>query len=440
MPKGKVNTWNKEALLFQRFKISLMKKLLIKGKKEISGSISISGSKNATLPILAGSLLANSVELTNVPLVKDIFTMIELLKYIGMNVKIKNSKKKIEIKNKNTANTLAPYKLVKTMRAGVLVLGPLLTKYGKAKVSLPGGCAIGTRPVNLHLFALKKLGARIKIKDGYIIAEATKGLIGAKINFPSVSVGATENAILAAFGAKGKTVLQNCAIEPEIRDLILFLNKLGGKIKVFNRKIIIFGSASRKNKIKHKIISDRIEAGTYLIAALMLAKKIVLKSINPKLIRTEIQILRKIGAKIITSKNSIIVFKSKKLKKVNISTKPFPGFPTDLQAQLMVLMTQANGLSKIKENIFENRFMHVPELRRMGAKIEIKNKTAFVYGPTNLNGAEVMATDLRASVSLVLAGLIANNRTIINRIYHLDRGYEFLENKLKKCKAEIKRV
>ena len=417
-----------------------MKKLLIKGKKEISGSISISGSKNATLPILAGSLLADSVELTNVPLVKDIFTMIELLKYIGMNVKIKNSKKKIEIKNKNTANTLAPYKLVKTMRAGVLVLGPLLTKYGKAKVSLPGGCAIGTRPVNLHLFALKKLGARIKIKDGYIIAEATKGLIGAKINFPSVSVGATENAILAAFGAKGKTVLQNCATEPEIRDLILFLNKLGGKIKVFNRKIIIFGSASRKNKIKHKIISDRIEAGTYLIAALMLAKKIVLKSINPKLIRTEIQILRKIGAKIITSKNSIIVFKSKKLKKVNISTKPFPGFPTDLQAQLMVLMTQANGLSKIKENIFENRFMHVPELRRMGAKIEIKNKTAFVYGPTNLNGAEVMATDLRASVSLVLAGLIANNRTIINRIYHLDRGYEFLENKLKKCKAEIKRV
>ncbi len=417
-----------------------MKKLLIKGKKEISGSISISGSKNATLPILAGSLLANSVELTNVPLVKDIFTMIELLKYIGMDVKIKNSKKKIEITNKDTINTLAPYKLVKTMRAGILVLGPLLTKYGKAKVSLPGGCAIGTRPVNLHLFALKKLGARIKIKDGYIIAESPKGLIGAKIKFPSVSVGATENAILAAFGAKGKTILQNCAIEPEIRELILFLNKLGGKIKVFNRKIIILGSASRKKKIKHKIIFDRIEAGTYLIAALMLAKKIVLKLINPKLLKTEIQILRNVGAKIITAKNSIIVFKSKKLKRLNISTKPFPGFPTDLQAQLMVLMTQANGLSKIKENIFENRFMHVPELRRMGAKIEIKNKTAFIYGPTNLNGAEVMATDLRASVSLVLAGLVANNRTIINRIYHLDRGYEFLENKLKKCKAEIKRI
>ena len=417
-----------------------MKKLLIKGKKEISGSISISGSKNATLPILAGSLLANSVELTNVPLVKDIFTMIELLKYIGINVKIKNEKKKIEIKNKDTINTLAPYKLVKTMRAGVLVLGPLLTKYGKAKVSLPGGCAIGTRPVNLHLFALKKLGARIKIKNGYIIAEAPKGLTGAKIKFPSVSVGATENAILAAYGAKGKTILQNCAIEPEILDLILFLNKLGGNIKVFNRKIIILGSATRKKKIKHRIIFDRIEAGTYLIAALMLAKKIVLKLINPKLLKTEIQILRKVGAKIITAKNSIIVFKSKKLKKLNISTKPFPGFPTDLQAQLMVLMTQANGLSKIKENIFENRFMHVPELRRMGAKIEIKNKTAFIYGPTNLNGAEVMATDLRASVSLVLAGLVANNRTVINRIYHLDRGYEFLENKLKKCKAEIKRV
>ena len=291
-----------------------MKKLVIKGKKEISGSISISGSKNATLPILAGSLLANSVELTNVPLVKDIFTMIELLKYIGINVKIKNEKKKIEIKNKDTINTLAPYKLVKTMRAGVLVLGPLLTKYGKAKVSLPGGCAIGTRPVNLHLFALKKLGARIKIKNGYIIAEAPKGLTGAKIKFPSVSVGATENAILAAYGAKGKTILQNCAIEPEILDLILFLNKLGGNIKVFNRKIIILGSATRKKKIKHRIIFDRIEAGTYLIAALMLAKKIVLKLINPKLLKTEIQILRKVGAKIITAKNSIIVFKSKKLK------------------------------------------------------------------------------------------------------------------------------
>ena len=417
-----------------------MKKLVIKGKKEISGSISISGSKNATLPILAGSLLANSVELTNVPLVKDIFTMIELLKYIGIKVNIKNEKKKIEIKNKDTINTLAPYKLVKTMRAGVLVLGPLLTKYGKAKVSLPGGCAIGTRPVNLHLFALKKLGARIKIKGGYIIAEAPKGLTGAKIKFPSVSVGATENAILAAYGAKGKTILQNCAIEPEILDLILFLNKLGGNIKVFNRKIIILGSVSRKNKIKHKIIFDRIEAGTYLIAALMLAKKIVLKLINPKLLKTEIQILRKVGAKIITAKNSIIVFKSKKLKKLNISTKPFPGFPTDLQAQLMVLMTQANGLSKIKENIFENRFMHVPELRRMGARIEIKNKIAQVFGPTKLIGAEVMATDLRASVSLVLAGLIADNRTILNRIYHLDRGYEQLEEKLKKCKAEIKRV
>ena len=230
-----------------------MKKLVIKGKKEISGSISISGSKNATLPILAGSLLANSVELTNVPLVKDIFTMIELLKYIGINVKIKNEKKKIEIKNKDTINTLAPYKLVKTMRAGVLVLGPLLTKYGKAKVSLPGGCAIGTRPVNLHLFALKKLGARIKIKNGYIIAEAPKGLTGAKIKFPSVSVGATENAILAAYGAKGKTILQNCAIEPEILDLILFLNKLGGNIKVFNRKIIILGSASRKKKLNIKL-------------------------------------------------------------------------------------------------------------------------------------------------------------------------------------------
>ncbi len=417
-----------------------MQKLIIKGKKEISGNISISGSKNATLPILAASILANEVKLSNAPLVKDIFTMIELLKFIGIIVKIKKVNKTIEIKNKKNIKTLAPYKLVKTMRAGVLVLGPLLTKYKKAKVSLPGGCAIGTRPVNLHLFALKKLGAKIKIKDGYIIAEAAKGLKGAKIKFPSVSVGATENALLAAYGAKGTTVLSNCAIEPEILDLILFLKKLGSKIKIRGRKIIVIGKSVTQKKINHKIIFDRIEAGTYLVAGSLLSRKIIIKQIDPKVLKCEIQILKKMGVKITISKNSISISKSKKLKRINLITKPFPGFPTDLQAQFMVLMTQANGVSQIKENIFENRFMHVPELKRMGAKIEIKNKTAFIKGPTKLNGAEVMATDLRASVSLVLAGLIANNRTIVNRIYHLDRGYEFLEKKLKKCKAEIKRI
>ena len=417
-----------------------MQKLFIKGKKEISGNISISGSKNATLPILAASLLANEVKLSNVPFVKDIFTMIELLKFIGIIVKIKKDNRIIELINKKNIKTLAPYKLVKTMRAGVLVLGPLLTKYKKAKVSLPGGCAIGTRPVDLHLFALKKLGAKIKIKDGYIIAEAARGLKGAKIKFPSVSVGATENALLAAFGAEGITVLSNCAIEPEILDLILFLKKLGSNIKIIGRKIIIIGKSVTQKKINHKIIFDRIEAGTYLVAGSLLSRKIIIKQIDPKVLKCEIQILKKMGVKITISKNSISISKSKRLKRINLSTKPFPGFPTDLQAQFMVLMTQANGVSQIKENIFENRFMHVPELKRMGAKIEIKNKTAFIKGPTKLNGAEVMATDLRASVSLVLAGLIANNRTIVNRIYHLDRGYEFLEKKLKKCKAEIKRI
>ncbi len=416
-----------------------MQKLLIKGRKQLSGSISISGSKNATLPILAATLLANEVKLSNVPFVKDIFTMITLLKFIGLNVKTKNTLRTIEIKSKKKIDTLAPYKLVKTMRAGVLVLGPLLTRHKKAKVSLPGGCAIGTRPVDLHLYALKKLGAKIRIKDGYIIAEAKKGLIGTKIKFASISVGATENAILAACGAKGKTVLLNCAIEPEIIDLISFLKKLGSKITISGRKITIYKPKSENKKVNHKIIFDRIEAGTYLVAGALVGKKLSINKINSSYLRSEIQTLKNMGVKIASTKNSILISKSKNLKKINITTKPYPGFPTDLQAQFMVLMTQANGLSKIKENIFENRFMHVPELKRMGANIEIKNKTAYIYGPSQLTGAEVMATDLRASVSLVLAGLIANNRTIINRIYHLDRGYELLENKLKKCKAEIKR-
>ncbi len=418
-----------------------MQKLLIKGKRELSGTISISGSKNASLPILAACILSSSVKLSNVPFVKDIFTMLDLLKYIGMKITIKKKKGSIELKNKiNNQNNLAPYKLVKTMRAGVLVLGSLLTKYKKAKVSLPGGCAIGTRPVDLHLFALKKLGAKIKIKDGYIIANAKSGLTGAKIKFPSISVGATENAILAACGAKGKTEISNCAVEPEILDLIIFLKKLGCKIKINRRKISITGVNSFISKVNHKIIFDRIEAGTYLILGVLIGKKIIIKRVKPKILKYEIDLLKKMGSKIILHQNSITILKTKKLEKINISTEPYPGFPTDLQAQLMVLMTQADGVSRIQEKIFENRFMHVPELKRMGAKIEIKDKTAIINGPSKLNGAEVMATDLRASVSLVLAGLIAENRTIINRIYHLDRGYESIEKKLKNCKAEIKRV
>tara|TARA_B100001057_G_scaffold368310_1_gene371778 strand:+ start:397 stop:1656 length:1260 start_codon:yes stop_codon:yes gene_type:complete len=419
-----------------------MQKLIIKGKKELSGKISISGSKNATLPILAASILASHVKIKNVPLVKDIFTMIELLNFIGLKTKLIKKKNTIQIFNDNNdINTLAPYKLVKTMRAGVLVLGSLLGKYKKAKVSLPGGCAIGTRPVDLHLFALKKLGAKIKIKDGYILAEAKNGLKGAKIKFPTISVGATENALIAAFKAKGTTILKNCAIEPEIKDLISFLKKLGANINLKGRIISIKESKIKNTRIIHQVIFDRIELGTYMIAGALLAKKnLLIDKIDPKIIKSEIDILKKTGAKITINKNSIIIKKGKRIKKINITTKPYPGFPTDLQAQLMVLLTQAEGISNIKENIFENRFMHVPELKRMGAQIEIKNKTAIIKGPTKLTGAEVMATDLRASVSLVLAGLIAEKRTIINRIYHLDRGYEYLERKLKNCKAEIKRM
>ena len=418
-----------------------MQKLLINGKKELSGRISISGSKNATLPILAATILSNESKLTNIPLVRDIFTMVELLKFIGLKTNILRNKNTIEIKNINkNIKTLAPYKLVKTMRAGVLVLGPLLAKYKKAKISLPGGCAIGTRPVNLHLFALKKFGAKIKIKNGYIIAEAKNGLKGTNITFPSVSVGATENAVLAAFHASGKTILNNCATEPEVKDLIKFLNKLGGKITILGRKILITGCKKIKKNINHEVIFDRIELGTYMIAAALVGKKIIFNKIDPTVIKNEINILKKMGVKLKTQKSTIEIFKSKNIKKINIETNPYPGFPTDLQAQLMVLMTRAQGKSTIKESIFENRFMHVPELKRMGANIEIKNKIAIIQGPSKLTGAEVMATDLRASVSLVLAGLAADNRTIINRIYHLDRGYEFLEKKLKNCKAQIKRV
>ncbi len=416
-----------------------MQRLLIKGGRVLSGVISISGSKNATLPILAGSLFAKEVTLKNIPLVKDILTMVQLLNFVGLNYKISKKTNSIKIKNiKNNLNTVAPYKLVKTMRAGVLILGPLLAKYKKAKVSLPGGCAIGSRPVDIHLLVLKKLGAKIKIKGGYIYATAKNGLKGCRFLFPKVSVGATENAILAAFWAKGKTTLLNCAVEPEILDLISFLNKLGGKIKVKKRTIIIEGT-KKINKISYSVMFDRIELGTFLIAGALIGRKLTLNRINPKIVKTEIKILKKMGVKLSIKKHSIMVSKPNLIKKINIKTNPYPGFPTDLQAQIMVLMTKANGISTIQETIFENRFMHVPELRRMGAKIEIKKNLAKVKGPTLLSGAEIMATDLRASVCLVLAALTAENRSLINRIYHLDRGYYNLEKKLRKCNAKISR-
>ena len=418
-----------------------MQKLEIKGGRKISGTIIISGSKNATLPILASTILTNKkVTIKNIPLVKDVLTMAELLSTIGSAVKFDKKRKKIEIFNKKSLKTFAPYYLLKTMRAGVLVLGPLLTKYRIAKVSLPGGCAIGSRPINFHLDALKKMGAKIKIKDGYIFASAQNGLKGCTIKFPKISVGATENILIAACFAKGETKLRNCAVEPEINDLINFLKKLGCKIKqIGKRSINVLGVGELKSTV-HRVIFDRIETGTYIIAAALTKGRLKIKNINPKLMLTEIRLLQKMGVDIIKKKNYIIASRSKKLKGLNIVTKPYPGFPTDLQAQIMVLMTKAEGISTIKEGIFENRFMHVSELRRMGAQIEIKGNKAKIFGKSKLNGAELMATDLRASVCLVLAGLTSSNKTIVNRIYHLDRGYEKIENKLSKCGAQIQRL
>jgi len=418
-----------------------MQKLEITGGKKISGVITISGSKNATLPILAATILTNKkITIKNVPIVNDVLTMAELLKTLGSSVKFDKKRKTIEINNKKKLKTFAPYHLLRKMRAGVLVLGPLLAKYKIAKVSLPGGCAIGSRPVNFHLDALKKMGAKIKIKSGYIFASTKKGLKGCLIKFPKISVGATENLLITACLSKGETKLRNCAIEPEIIDLINFLKKIGCKIKkIGNRGLNISGAVELKSTA-HNVIFDRIETGTYIIAAALTKGKLKIKNINPKIISTEIGILNKMGVDIVKKKNYIIASRSKKLKSINVITKPYPGFPTDLQAQIMVLMTLAEGTSSIKEGIFENRFMHVSELRRMGANIEIKGNTAKIFGKNKLNGAELMATDLRASVCLVLAGLIPSTKTTLNRIYHLDRGYEKVENKLSKCGAQIKRL
>jgi UDP-N-acetylglucosamine 1-carboxyvinyltransferase len=418
-----------------------MQRLEIKGGRKISGIINISGSKNATLPILASTILTDKkVVIKNVPIVRDVETMVKLLNTIGSGIKLKKKEKKILIHNKKPLKTFAPYNLLKTMRAGVLVLGSLLTKYGMAIVSLPGGCAIGSRPIDIHLNALKKMGANIKIKEGYIIASAKKGLKGNFIKFPKISVGATENILIASCLAKGKTKLRNCAIEPEVQDLISFLKKQGCKItQVGKRGIDVIGTKELKSTT-HRVIFDRIEAGTFIIASALTDGKLKIKNVNLQVMSAETGLLKKMGVSIIKRKNYIVANRLKKLNSINVITNPYPGFPTDLQAQIMVLMINAEGISKIKENIFENRFMHISELKRMGAHIETKGNEAVIFGKKKLSGAELMATDLRASVCLVLAGLIASNKTILNRIYHLDRGYENIEKKLSNCGARIKRL
>ena len=417
-----------------------MEKLEVFGANKLKGQVKISGSKNASLPILAASLLfANKVYLQNLPLVKDIETMILLLKSLGAKIKISKNKKTVLIENKDSAKTFAPYSLVKTMRAGILVLGPLLARYGKATVSFPGGCAIGTRPIDIHLKALSKLGVQYKIYQGYVHAKAPNGLIGNKIRFSKISVGATENLIIASSLAKGVTTLYNCAIEPEIQDLINFLNKSGCKIIWLSKRSIKIYGVNNLKEIKYKIMFDRIEAGTYMIAACLTEGNLKINGTNPKIIKTEIDILKKIGANIKIKNNTINIKGNKKIKSMNIKTEPYPGFPTDLQAQIMVLLCRANKRSVISEKIFENRFMHVAELNRMGAKINIKGNKAFIEGSTKFKAAELMATDLRASVSLILAALTAKGKSTINRIYHLDRGYEKIEKKFRKIGAKIKR-
>jgi UDP-N-acetylglucosamine 1-carboxyvinyltransferase len=416
-----------------------MQKLEVFGANKLKGQIQISGSKNASLPILAATLLSNKkIILKNLPKVRDIETMLTLLQSLGSRVKL--DKNKTIIDNSKQNKKFASYNLVKTMRAGILVLGPLLAKHKSAKVSLPGGCAIGTRPVDIHLKALSKLGVKYKIDQGYVIANAPKGLKGNKIKFPKISVGATENLIIAASFAKGTTILSNCAIEPEIRDLVNFLNEMGCNIKwISKRKIKVIGVSEIK-EISYSVMFDRIEAGTYLVAAAVTEGNLRISNIVPEIIKTEINVLKKLGSKIMIKKNEVQIIGNKKIKSTKITTAPYPGFPTDLQAQIMVLLCKANKSSIIKEDIFENRFMHVAELNRMGAKISTDGNKAIIEGNINFAPAELMATDLRASVSLILAALTAEGKSVINRIYHLDRGYENIEKKLKKVGAKIRRV
>ena len=418
-----------------------MDKFQIKGPCKIKGEVEISGAKNSALVLLAATILFDKpVTLKNLPRVRDIDTMLNLLKSLGSKIIISKDKKIVKIQNKKKMKTLAKYSLVKTMRASILVLGPLISKFHKSITSYPGGCNIGSRPVNYHLSALKKLGMKYEIKQGYIHAKSNGRLNGAKINFPRISVGSTENTILAASLANGKTILKNCAIEPEIKDLTNFLNAAGAKIKWSGRTCSIIGVKSLK-QINYSVMGDRIEAGTFCIAATLAEGDLQIKNFNPKNISTELKLLKKAGAKFKTFENKIFIKGPKKIKPIkNIKTKEWPGVATDMQSQLMVLMCKADGQSSITENIFENRFLHVGELQRLGAKIKIKNNTATIEGNTKFIGAELMSSDLRASVALVLAAMVSKGKSIINRIYHLDRGYEKLENKLKKIGVKIKRL
>jgi len=415
-----------------------MDSLQIHGGKALQGIIEISGAKNAALPLLAAGLMANdSLTLENVPRLADTLSMEGLLSHLGLRVERDDEHVTI---SGGVKNFDAPYDLVSKMRASVLVLGPLLSRYGEARVSLPGGCAIGTRPVDLHIRAMQALGAVVELADGYIQARARKGLRGGSIIFPMVSVGGTENALMAAVLAQGETEIVNAAREPEITDLGNCLNAMGARIEGHGTDIIRIQGVDELKAANHRVVADRIEAGTFAIAAAMTGGDLTLNGAHERHLDALLAVLRDTGATINGSPEMIRVRGNGRPRATDISTDPFPGFPTDLQAQFMAMMCIADGSSQISETIFENRFMHVPELLRMGAGIRVNGGTAIVRGRENLTPAQVMATDLRASVSLVLAALAAPGTSTISRIYHLDRGYSDLEVKLGNCGAQLRRI
>ena len=420
-----------------------MDKLIINGQRSLYGDVYISGAKNAALPILIASLLTKEeLYLKNVPNLFDIKTTEKLLTVMGVEIEKTNSQMKLIAKEIKDFN--APYDLVKTMRASILVLGPLLARFGSAKVSLPGGCAIGSRPVDIHIKGLEAMGAKIKIENGDIVASSHNlpehKLVGAQINMSQVTVTGTENLMMAASLAKGKTILQNSAREPEVIDLGNCLIKMGADIKGLGTDIITINGVDELHGAEHSIIFDRIEAGTYMVAAAMTSGELNCIGVESNMMTSVIDKLRETGVEVIESDNMVTVKSNGKLKSVDFETAPFPNFPTDMQAQFMALNAVADGTSKIEENIFENRFMHAQELIRMGADIQISQNTAHISGGKILQGTNVMATDLRASASLVLAALAAKGTTVIDRIYHLDRGYENLEKKFNQIGAQIERV
>ncbi len=417
-----------------------MDKLVIEGPCQLSGSVQVSGAKNAALPILMGCLLSETpVTLSNVPHLKDVTTTIQLLATMGVEVMF-DEHLNIEIDASEITTKEAPYELVKTMRASILAMGPLLARFGEAKVSLPGGCAIGSRPVNIHIEGMEKMGADIKVEQGYIIAKADR-LKGADITMEPVTVTGTENLLMAAVLAEGQTILRNAAREPEVSDLANFLNAMGAKISGIDTDTLVVEGVERLQGVSYKVIPDRIEAGTYLAAAALTKSCVTVTHVVPEHLTAVLEKFTEAGADVSWKEDTITLdMRGRELKPVDIVTDPYPLFPTDMQAQFVVMNSIAEGRAKVEETIFENRFMHVSELVRMGADIHVEGNTAFTQGVDHLVGAPVMATDLRASASLILAGLVAHGETVVSRIYHIDRGYELIEEKFHKLGAHIYRA